>query len=237
MARTRRIHYPGLIYHVINRGNNRQMIFFEDADYQLYLNLLYRYKKKYQFKLFCYCLMANHIHLLIKVGEKGNISQIMQAITNAHTRHYHFKYHTSGHVWQGRFKSPIIGDDQYLLTVMQYIEQNPIRAGMVRQSSDYRWSSYHDNICDEPSRLIDREENPAYAALDPAPRARPKEYQKIFTSDLNENKLADIKRSIEQSGNYMGECFLNQINEWLSPKRKRGRPRKVYLKNNEFSRK
>jgi len=75
----------GLIYHVINRGNNRQAIFLEDEDYELYLGLLYRYKQKFGFKLFSYCLMTNHIHLLIRVNEKATISQIMQRLTNAHT--------------------------------------------------------------------------------------------------------------------------------------------------------
>ena len=81
MNRSLRIHYPGLIYHVINRGNNRQAIFLEDEDYERYLGVLYRFKKAYEFKLFAYCLMTNHVHLLIKVSEKGNISKVMQSIT------------------------------------------------------------------------------------------------------------------------------------------------------------
>ncbi len=100
MARRKRVCLPGLVYHVINRGNNRQAIFLEDEDYEKYLGLIYRYKGLFNFKLFAFCLMTNHVHLLIQVGEKKTISQIMQSLTNAHTRHYNFKYQTSGHVWQ-----------------------------------------------------------------------------------------------------------------------------------------
>src|ERR1700733_2793698 len=107
MGRYARITHPGLIYHVIKRGNNRGVVFAEEEDYQHYLNTLQRYKKKYGFKLFAYCLMTNHVHLLIKVGQEGTISRIVQSITIAHTRYYNYIYHQCGHVWQGRFQSPL----------------------------------------------------------------------------------------------------------------------------------
>ena len=83
MGRYARINYPNLIYHVINRGNNREIIFAEDEDYQHYLNTIQRYKKKYHFKLYAYCLMTNHVHLLIQVSKEGSISKIMQSVTVA----------------------------------------------------------------------------------------------------------------------------------------------------------
>ena len=91
MGRYPRITYPHLNYHVINRGNNRDVVFVEPEDYRHYLNTIQRYKKKYGFKLYAYCLMTNHVHLLIKVGEAGSISRIMQSITVAHTRYYNFR--------------------------------------------------------------------------------------------------------------------------------------------------
>jgi len=130
MSRPLRINLSDFIYHVLNRGNNRQVIFVEEKDYLHYLDILKRYKEKFQFKIFAYCLMSNHIHLLIQISQKGTISEIMKAITIAHTRYYHYKYQSSGHVWQGRFKSPLVSSDEYLLAVMRYIEQNPVRAGI-----------------------------------------------------------------------------------------------------------
>lgn len=159
MGRYARIVYPGLTYHVINRGNNRDVIFAEEEDYYQYLNTIERYKKKYEFKLFAYCLMTNHVHLLIKVSDKANISRVMQSLTIAHTRFYNFKYRRCGHVWQGRFMSPIVSEDGHLLMVMRYIEQNPVRAKMVQRAEDYRWSSYKLNVRLEDSKLIDRNAN------------------------------------------------------------------------------
>lgn len=128
MPRPLRIHLPDLIYHVLNRGNNRQVVFAEDKNYLHYLEILKRYKEKFQFKIFAYCLMTNHIHLLIKTSTQGTISEIMKAITIAHTRHYHDKYKTSGHIWQGRFKSQPIEKENYLLACGRYIERNPLEA-------------------------------------------------------------------------------------------------------------
>ena len=159
MGRDARLNYSGLVYHVVNRGNDRQVIFAEPEDYRHYLNTIQRYKKKYRFQLFAYCLMTNHVHLLIKTSESGSISRIMQSITVAHTRRYNFKYRRCGHVWQGRFHSPIVSEDGHMLTVMQYIEQNPLRARMVRDVVDYHWSSYGLNVRIRESVLIDRKDN------------------------------------------------------------------------------
>lgn len=122
MAYPLRIHSPDLIYHILNRGNNRQAVFLKDDDYRHYLDILKRYKEKFNFKIFAYCLMTNHVHILLQSSAKASISKVMQAITIAHTRHYHYVYNCSGHLWQGRFKSPLVSDDEYLLAVMRYIE-------------------------------------------------------------------------------------------------------------------
>ena len=231
MARTKRIKHPGLIYHVINRGNNRQAIFLEDEDFEKYLGLIYRYKSKFDFRLFAYCLMTNHVHLLIQVGEEGSISQIMQAITNAHTRHYHFKYRSSGHVWQGRFKSPIVSDDGYLLMVMQYIEQNPVRAGLSQRIEDYRWSSYLLNMRIKESKLIDRAHNPAYQMLGTSTDERVRAYRQHMQLNLQEKDIENIRQSVKQGEGYMSERFRKQMSQMLPKKRSRGRPRKELLDN------
>ena len=226
MNRSLRIHYPGLIYYVINRGNNRQAIFLEDEDYERYLGVLYRFKKAYEFKLFAYCLMTNHVHLLIKVSEKGNISKIMQSITLAHTKHYHHKYRTSGHVWQGRFRSPIVSNDEYMIEVMSYIEKNPVKAKMVRSVEDYRWSSYLLNVRKKESKLIDRQNNEAYMRLSQDLSGRIKVYKQKVEEKISEDKLKKLERSMLGESQYMSEKFSEQIKQLLPQKRKRGRPRK-----------
>ncbi len=132
----------GLVYHAMNRGNNRADVFAGDGDHEALHESLRVAKGRYPFALFGYCLMSNHFHLLLKPGSGQSISRILQSLSVAHTWRYHKRHRTSGHVWQGRFKSPVIQDDDHLLVVLRYIEANPVRASLVADPRDYRWSSY-----------------------------------------------------------------------------------------------
>jgi len=227
MGRYRRYLQAGLIHHIVNRGNNRQAIFLEPDDQRHYLRCLYHYKKKYVFKLFAFCLMTNHVHLLLRVGDRGTISKIMQSLTVAYCRWYNYKYKNSGHVWQGRFSSSLVSDDEYLLTAMQYIEQNPVRAGMVKDIADYLFSSYKLNIRNASSKLLDRNENPAFCALGEDDAAKCFAYREMMQRLLNEDSLKDIRKSLEGNNGYLSERFRRQMEEMLPKKRKRGRPRKI----------
>ena len=131
----------GLIYHVINRGNNRQGVFLKERDFEAFLQAMRDLKERRPFELYGFCLMTNHIHLLIKPLET-TISRVMQSLLVSHTQRYHRHHKSGGHVWQGRFKSPVIQDDEHLLTVLRYIEANPLRAQMVKRAEDYAWSSF-----------------------------------------------------------------------------------------------
>lgn len=225
MGRPVRIHYPGLIYHVLNRGNNRQVVFVEDDDYRHYLEILQRYKEKFDFKIFAYCLMTNHIHLLLQVSPKASISKIMQAITIAHTRYYHYKYQCSGHIWQGRFKSPLVSSDEYLLTAMRYVEQNPLRAKMVERIEDYPWTSFHAHIQSKADNLVDREENPVYNSLGADSEARRQAYKRFASTLLEEEKVSEIRDSLLGRCHYISDRLQAEIKERLAKKRARGRPR------------
>ena len=131
----------GLIYHVINRGNNRQRVFAKAADFTAFLAAIADLKERTPFALFGYCLLDNHFHLLLRPGDTS-ISRIMQSLLVSHTQRYHKHHRSGGHVWQGRFKSPVIQDDEHLLTVLRYIEANPLRAGLADRADEYRWSSF-----------------------------------------------------------------------------------------------
>ena len=131
----------GLVYHVINRGNNRQTVFETEGDFHAFLKAIADLKERKRFRLYGYCLMNNHIHLLIRPLD-GSISRIVQSLLVSHTQRYHRFHRSGGHVWQGRFKSPVIQDDDHLLTVLRYIEANPLRAGIVELAGDYPWSSF-----------------------------------------------------------------------------------------------
>src|SRR5438270_14060458 len=132
----------GLLYHALNRGNNRAAVFGREADYRAFLGAIAQTRERYPFRLYGYCLMTNHFHLLLQPEQGQSVSRILQSLTVAHTWRYHRRHATVGHVWQGRFKSPPIADDDHLLTVLRYVEGNPLRAGMVADLQTYRWSSY-----------------------------------------------------------------------------------------------
>src|SRR5262249_13420791 len=153
----------GLVYHALNRGNNREKVFFESGDYLAFLDSLRKTKERYPFRLFAYCLMTNHYHLVLQPEPGQSISRILLSLTVAHTWHYHRRCRTSGHVWQGRFKSPVIQDDGHLLTVLRYVESNPLRARMVSDLAAYPWSSYVWHGLGKPMGLVD--EAPVWVRL------------------------------------------------------------------------
>ena len=131
------------VYHVIIRGINRQSIFIDDEDNEKFLDTLVICKKISGFKIFGYCLMGNHVHLLIK-EEKEKVGQIFRRIGARYVYWYNWKYRRSGHLFQDRFKSEAVEDDKYFITVLRYIHQNPRKAGLCKKLEDYQWSSYCD---------------------------------------------------------------------------------------------
>lgn len=129
------------IYHVMLRGINRQQIFEDDEDFEKYLQVLKDCKEISEYQVFAYCLMGNHIHLLIKEG-KEPLEQIFKRIGARYVYWYNVKYRRAGHLFQDRFKSEPVDTDAYFLTVLRYIHQNPIKAELCKNLSDYKYSSY-----------------------------------------------------------------------------------------------
>lgn len=145
MARKPRIQFEGAFYHIIVRGNQRQDIFLDDEDRRSYLERLQRYRTKCGFILYAYVLMTNHVHLLIETPNDP-ISRIMQMINFTYTQHFNNKYGKIGHLFQGRYKSYLCDKNSYLLSLVRYIHNNPVRAGLVGDASIYAWSSHGDYL-------------------------------------------------------------------------------------------
>lgn len=141
MARKLRIHYEEAVYHVIVRGNNRAGIFELAEDKDKYLAILADYKKKYGFCVFAYVIMDNHAHLLLRVG-KTPLSKIMQGLQQRYTQYYNWQRQRTGHVFEQRYKAFLCDGDNYLLTLICYIHQNPVKANMP-EGVAYQWSSHH----------------------------------------------------------------------------------------------
>ena len=141
MARPVRIEYPGAVYHIITRGNNRQLIFGDDQDRRKYLEKLAVYCEEKEIHLLSYCLLSNHVHLLLETP-KGNLSRMMQPFQTSYTVYFNKRHQRSGHVFEQRYKALVVDKDNYLLAVSRYLHLNPVGAGIVERPGDYRWSSY-----------------------------------------------------------------------------------------------
>lgn len=153
MARKQRTHYEGALYHVICRGNNREYIFKENHEKEKYIELLRNYKKRYNFQIYAYCIMGNHAHMLIEVGEFP-LSKIMQGIQQVYTYYYNKKNDRSGHVFEQRYKAMLCNKDKYLLALIRYIHQNPSRAGL-KEGLNYQYSSHKNYILNNTDDLVD----------------------------------------------------------------------------------
>lgn len=142
MPRTPRIVLPGYPHHVIQRGHNRMPVFAEEADYRFYLNTLGEWKGRLRCKVYGFCLMTNHVHLIIDPGEEcANLGRLMQRVACRYTRRVNRLEGRSGTAWNGRFDSSPIDTDLYLMACCRYVDLNPVRAGIVADPSEYRWSS------------------------------------------------------------------------------------------------
>jgi len=216
----------GLIYHVIDRGNNRQPVFLDEGDYLAFLKALGDLKERKQFELYGYSLMGNHFHLLLR-PRAASVSRIMQSLLVSHTQRYHRFHRSGGHVWQGRFKSPVIQDDEHLLTVLRYIEANPLRAKLVERAGEYRWSSFREHGLGQSDGLLDRVE--AYESLAAQPAARRRRWSAYVHQTPEEAERAAMRRSsatgLPFGQRAWGERLWRRLHLNLTI-RPRGRPRK-----------
>jgi putative transposase len=228
MGRPPRLIGDGLVYHALNRGNNRERVFFRPTDYEQFLRALAQTQERYPFRLYAYCLMANHFHLVLQPADGQAISRILQSLTVAHTWHYHRAQATSGHVWQGRFKSPVIAADEHLLTVLRYVESNPLRAGMVTDLAEYSWSSYPAHGLGRGLPLL--AEAPVWRSLGRREPARQRYWRQWLHTPLTEKELALVRRSVGSGRPYGSVAWVEQTGARLGLNlvaRPRGRPRKM----------
>jgi len=154
MPRGPRLLIPNACYHIIHRGNQKQNVFSEAIDYEKYLRILLHYKRKFNFKLYAYCLMPNHIHLIIEVEKTSDLAKIIQGVSLTYTIWFNKKYKKVGHLWQGRFKNMVVQKDKYFIHCLNYIEYNPIRANLTSSPVDYAWCSWKYRNLNQDSLLL-----------------------------------------------------------------------------------
>ncbi len=154
MARKPRIEFPGGLYHVISRGNNRRPIFRDDVDRKQFLEFLTRCKKQHGFRLLAFVLMSNHIHLLVETGPVP-LSKTMQQLLGSYTRYFNRRHHRVGHLFQGRYRAILCDKDLYLLELVRYIHLNPVRSQIVKDPVAYRWSGHRAYLGKQEQGLVD----------------------------------------------------------------------------------
>ncbi len=212
MARLPRYIIPGQPQHIIQRGNNRQVIFAADEDYLFFRDALVDAAVKHDLAIHAYVWMTNHIHLLATPGANDSISKVFQSVGRKYVQYFNFNYKRSGTLWEGRYRATVVDGERYLLTVMRYIELNPVRAEMVAHPRDYRWSSYAVNAGGASGKNVDwlvpqRE----YLRLGRTVLERQEAYRQLFKAALPKHDLAAIRDSTHKGWALGGERFVKKI--------------------------
>lgn len=221
MPRIARAVAPGFPHHVVQRGNNRTDVFVSPEDREVYLYLAKSYSEKWNTPVICYCLMNNHVHLLLKPSSEVSLQKMMQGVTLCYAQHVNRKYGRTGRLWESRYQSSIVDQDNYLWAVARYIEQNPVRASFVKYPEDYLYSSAGAHLNLLPDPVLGEELFPA---------GRQKDYIELLRSDIPEDEITLIRRCIK-SGRPVGtDNFVREMERRLNKRLSAmpiGRPRIV----------
>ncbi len=154
MARRPRVFAPGLLYHVIVRGNQRRKTFRSDDDYKAYLDRLERYRSQCHIRIYAYCLMPNHVHLLVETGSTP-LAKFMQGLQQSYTQHFNRRYRKVGHLFQGRYQAIICDRDKYLLALVRYIHLNAVRAKLATRPERYRYSGHNSYLTNGTPKIVE----------------------------------------------------------------------------------
>ncbi len=200
MSRTARFKINNAINHVFNRGNQKQVVFHDDQDFETFLSIIAHYKLKYGFKIYHQCLIPNHFHFEFMIENAEVLPKAMRDITLTYSQYYHRKYGTCGQLWQGRYKNMVVEKEKYANRLGGYIEQNPVRAGLVTNPGQWKWSSYRFYAFGEPLRILTTnmkgekvwvdliDEDPMYAGFGETSAERQKNYRE-FIGSLDEEEI------------------------------------------------
>ena len=223
MARVVLANYP---HHIVQRGHNRQLVFAEAADYQRYIVDLRELKEAFGIKVYAYCLMSNHVHLLLAPGDSiAGLGQFMKTLAARATRYRNKLEGRTGTLWESRYKSSIVQSDSYLLACCRYIELNPVRAGMVEDVADYPWSSYAAHVLQNESWI---DFDPCFCSLGSTPTERSQRYVEFIRQSIPGGEIKLIKEAI-QRGQLTGNTrFVDEVERIAGlriEQRGRGRPK------------
>jgi putative transposase len=220
MPRIGRAVAAGFPHHVIQRGNNRELVFFDAEDRKKYLSLLKKYSVKWKSPIMAYCLMSNHIHLLTKPGSDESLFKMMQGLTLCYTQYINRMYQRTGRLWESRYHSCIIDQEKYLWAVARYIEQNPVRAGIIEKAEEYPYSSAHAHVSGSKDFVLGEE----LFSNDQG-----EDYILLLRSDMPRKEIDHLRYTTRTGRPFGNEGFVVEMEKKLERRllhRPRGRPRK-----------
>jgi putative transposase len=227
MARRPRLLAPRLLYHVFVRGNQRQKTFTSDEDFKAYLDRLDRYRARCKVKIYAYCLMPNHAHLLLETGSVP-LSKFMQGLQQSYTQYYNRAHRKVGHVFQGRYNAIICDKDRYLLALIRYIHLNPVRADLVRRPERYPYSGHRGYLMNGTPKIL--HPGPVLKVL-----GGKKRYEKFVTDGMGESHNAEYYEVEDQR--FLGdEKFAEEVSKEAGEKRQRKAKRSIETALTEIAR-
>lgn len=228
MPRTARIILPSYPHHIIQRGHNRQAVFAGEDDYRYYLENLAEWKELFKCKIYAFCLMTNHVHLVVEPGEDAmSLSRLMKRLAGRQTRFVNRLEGRSGTLWEGRFKSSPIENNSYLLACCRYVEMNPVFAGMCDDPAAYPWSSCGSKVTSKQFAWLD--DDPLYVGLGATDDERRQRYREFLQQSISDEEKEVILGAVRRGQLTGGNAFVDEIESRLNRRielRGRGRPRK-----------
>ena len=210
MPRRHRIVVPRYPHHIVQRGHNRLTVFFTDADRSAYLETLEEFRDKLGLQIHAYCLMTNHVHLIVNPGhEPASLSLLMKRLAGRHTRRINRLKRRTGTSWEGRFKCSPIDSDNYLLACTRYVELNPVRASIVARPEDYQWSSYRARVGLEHCPWLDP--TPSLLALTPTIEERQQGYRELVARDIPTLQIDFLRCAVQRNQLTGTDRFILEI--------------------------
>lgn len=213
MPRVARLVVPEISLHIVQRGHDRARVFFDEADYAAYLVALGTYAARFRCAVHAYCLMTNHVHLLITPADQAGCALLMKHLAQRHAKRINAERARSGSLWESRFHSGLVTTDEYAVACYRYIELNPLRACMVDHPSKYHWSSYNANVGAAPQSFVRC--HPGFMALGLEDSPRVAAYRELCDTSVAQPVIDEIRRAT-RNGHRMGD-----------PRKPRGRPKRL----------
>lgn len=230
MARLPRYVIPNQPQHIIQRGNNRQVIFVAETDFQFFRDALVDASKKHGLLIHAYVWMTNHIHLLATPLFEDSIAKVFQSVGRKYVQYFNFTYKRSGTLWEGRYRATVVDSEQYLLKVMRYIELNPVRANMCGHPSEYSWCSFNFNAAGKTGLNDDwLTPHSEYLRLGASDIERQAAYLDLFKYELNQNELSQIRENTHKGWALGSQYFKDEIEKMTNRQttsKGLGRPKK-----------